>query len=403
MNLTRRFSTLLVAATLASGSAVANPIAAVVVPTASALESVSESQQGRPDLVVVTGRRGSETSVTGTLLQAHLDEVRISVDGEELTYKPDRVVRIQLNQVPESFSDGRKHMAARRFAEAAAAFGKTASDSKQREPVRAAALLEAIAAEVAQSGKDAAAVGRARELAARFLKDFPQSRDLPEARRWSARLAHVAGDTAAAVEGYAALAKEFDGSKATVGYDPLLCLEAGLQGAHAALDGGDTSRARDLFASLEQASTAYAASLDATDPRAVHAEALRERAQLGEGWILLSGNKGTQARGFFKSRVEGDQLKTDQARFEARIGYAKSLEAGKELREAQVQYAMVSAAAYGDRDLVARALVGLSATSLALGDTDARAQATTWLTEVAERYPDTPAARTARAELEKLR
>jgi outer membrane protein assembly factor BamD (BamD/ComL family) len=352
--------------------------------------------QGRPDLLVVKGRRDAETPVAGTIIEASLDQVVIEVAGEEKSYKADRVVRLQVNRVPTAFSDGEKHMKARRYAEAAAAYESVARTTSLREPVRAAAQLEAVRALVALSGSDASALGRARELASGFASSFPEARDLPEARRLAARIAHLAGDVGAAIDGYAALMGEFKDGAATVGYDPFLCLEAGLAAAHAALDSNAEARARELFGTLEAAATQLASTIDAADPRAQRAEALRERALLGEGWILLVGKKGTQARSFFQSRVDGDQIRTAQARFEARLGLARSLEAGGEPRAAQVQYASVSATVFADRDLAARALVGLAATALTLADTDSRAAARVWLTEVLERYPDTPSARMAR-------
>lgn len=352
------------------------------------------TQDGRPDLVIIRTRRG-EKPIAGTLIEAGLDRVVIEVDGEEESYDHTKVLRVQLSRLPVTFEDGRKHAKAGRYTEAVAAFTEVA-DSGERSPVRAAALIEAVEAEVASSGTDPAALGRARALADRFVSEHGAHRDLPEARRWQARLAHLAGEYDRAIEGYASLLGELEGSEPSVGYDPILCLEAGLSGAHAALDAGDDGRARDLFASLEETSTAVASALDADDPVAISAEALRERAQLGEGWILLAGGKGTQAQSFFKSRVEGDKLSTAQARFEARIGLARSYEEADELRAAQVEYARVSATAYGARDLVARALLGLSATTLELGDTEARTQARTWLTELLTRFPDTPSARPGR-------
>lgn len=351
-------------------------------------------QDGRPDLVIIAGRRG-EVPIAGTLIEAGLDRVVIEVDGDEKSYDHSKVLRVQLNRLPVLFEDGRKHSKAGRHADAIAAFTQVA-DSGERAPVRAAALLEAIDAEVAQSGSDPAALGRARSLADRFVSEHGAHRDLPRARRWQARIAHLAGDHEQAIAGYASLLGELSGAEAAVGYDPILCLEAGLAGAHAALDAGDNDRARDLFAALEQASTAVASARDADDPVAVAAEALRERAQLGEGWILLAGGKGTQAQSFFQSRVDGNQLSTAEARFEARIGLARSFEKAGNLRSAQVEYARVSATAYGARDLIARALLGLAATTLELGDTEARSKARTWLGELLDRFPDTPSARPGR-------
>jgi hypothetical protein len=385
---------LLTAIPFAAGSAVAEPsLAPVSIASEANLRAV---QEGRPDLVVIRGRRDAEVPVAGTIVEARLDEVVIEVDGKETGYKADKVLRIQLNRVPRGFDDGKKHLKARRFAEAAAAFKDVADTSSVRTPVRAVALLQAIEAEIGLSGTDAAALGRARSLADRFVSDFSDHRDLPLARRWQARLAHLVGEFGASADGYAALFAEFDGTKAKTGYEPIDCLEAGLFGAHAALEGDDAAKARDLFAALEEKSTALSASLEATDPLAAQAQALRERAQLGEGWILLTSGKGTQARSFFKSRVEGSQLSTAQARFEARIGLARGFETGGEPRAAQLEYAIVSATAYGDRDLVARALLGQAATTLTLGDTDARTLAKQWLGAILERFPDTPSARPAR-------
>jgi len=368
----------------------------VVFATSPTVELVRQDEQGRPDLLVVKGRRDEETPVAGTIIESNLDQVVIEVAGEEKSYKADKVIRVQINRVPSEYTDGEKHMKARRFADAAASFEKVAGTSSLREPVRAAATLEGVRALVALSGTDGSALTRAAELANRFTTSFPESRELPEARRLAARVAHLAGDLGGAIDRYAALMGEFKGGAPTEGYEPFLCLEAGLAAAHAALDLKNESRARELFGELEAAATQLASSIGAEDPRAGRAEALRERALLGEGWILLVGNKGTQARSFFQSRVDGDQIRTAQARFEARLGLARGFETGGEPRGAQVQYAMVSATVYGDDDLAARALVGLAATTLALGDTDARTSARTWLTEVLERYPDTPSARTAR-------
>lgn len=376
------------AATLAPATAFTTTPAA---PSVAPVTAAAALQDGRPDLVIIAGRRDSEVPIAGTLVEARLDRVVIEVDGDEKSYDHTKVLRLQLNRLPVEFFDGRKHMKAARYAEAVESFTE-AANSADRSPVQAAALLEAIGAEVAMSSTDPAAIGRALALANRFASEHGDHRDLPVARRWQARLSHVSGDTAAAIDGYAALLGELSGAEAAVGYDPILCLEAGLYGAHAALDAGANDRARDLFASLEEAATAVASARDADDPVAIQAEAVRERAQLGEGWILLVGGQGTQAETFFKSRAEGDQLSTAEARFEARMGLARSYEAAGKLRDAQVEYALVSATAFGARDLVARALLGLAATTLELGDTEARSKARLWLDELLARFPDTPSA-----------
>jgi len=390
-------TSLLLAAALAPAPSV--PFAAPSPAVAAAAPVARTLQDGRPDLVIIAGRRDSEVPIAGTLVEARLDRVVIEVDGEEKSYDHTKVLRVQLNRLPVEFEDGRKHVKAGRYAEAVEAFSEVARTA-DRAPVQAAALLEAIGAEVGMSSADPAAIGRARALADRFVSEHGDHRDVPRARRWQARLAHVEGDTGVAIDRYSALLGELSGAEAAVGYEPILCLEAGLAGAHAALDAGENDRARDLFANLEEAATAVASARDADDPVAIEAEAVRERAQLGEGWILLAGGQGTQAESFFKSRAkrpeDGGQLSTALARFEARMGLARSYEAAGKLRDAQVEYAAVSATAFGAQDLVARALLGLAATTLELGDTEARAQARLWLEELLKRFPDTPSARPGR-------
>ena len=86
----------------------------------------------------------------------------------------------------------------------------------------------------------------------------------------------------------------------------------------------------------------------------------------------------------------------------ARLGLAEALLAEGKVREAQIQFAQVSAIDHTDRDRVARALVGLAQCSLKLSDKNANQKAKRSLETVRDHYGDTPSVLQAQVLLQTL-
>ena len=114
-------------------------------------------------------------------------------------------------------------------------------------------------------------------------------------------------------------------------------------------------------------------------------------ARLGEGFCLLAKGSTSQARTFFQGQLT-NASKSSSQRFGARLGLAQALFADGRFREAQIEFAQVSAIDHTDRDRVARALVGLAECSQQLSDSTGRQQAKSWLQTVKDQYGDTPSA-----------
>ena len=268
-------------------------------------------------------------------------------------------------------------------------FRVAADDADARQPVRAMARFRAASSLMAAAAKDSANTEWKSVVAEfdRFLNDYPSNRQVPAARRHQARAQLLAGEAQLAAELGAAILGDLDTTGKNA-YSLSLCLEAGLESARAFLSAGDATRARALFADIERA--AGAARTDADDDTVAMLAIFQERALLGEGWALLAEDKATQAGTFFSGKMRGET--SAAVKFSARLGQAEALLAQGKHRQAQFEFAAVSALDYSSRDNVAQALSGLIQCATALPDTDSTERIATWKETILTHYGDTPAA-----------
>jgi hypothetical protein len=374
---------------------------------ASALPTVAEpavqaGAGGRPDQVIWVNRRGSASTLTGTVVQNDLDKVVVETGDRKREFDSSDVQRITFGTVTANFIDGTAYFDRGDFENAAAKFRLAATEGSARDVVKAAARLRAVESLMRLGATDASAFGQAREEADKFLSNHASSRDVPQARMLQARATRLAGDAAGGGALYRALYKEGAAEPPTTGYPRLLCYQAGLRAARALLDAGDTLQAREIYAEMETALPRLLADEAEGTPERTALLAVQAQARLGEGYCLLASGSTGQGRTFFQGQVNNADPSDPALRYGARLGYAEALLAESKFREAQLEFAFVAAIDHTDRDRAARALVGLAESSSRLPDTDTRLKVRKWLEDVTTRYGDTPAALTAREMLRNL-
>ncbi|QDU66666.1 tetratricopeptide repeat protein [Engelhardtia mirabilis] len=390
----------LTALTVGTTTYFATPASAASFSVASSASATSAQLSGRPDQVFVRERRNVRP-VTGVVISADLSGVVIDVGDRERRFSPDEVVRVSLNQVPDSFKEGRARAESGDFENAAAAFAAAADDSDASPVVAAVARLRAAQSLLRLTATDPGRASDAVAAAQRFVSSHPNHRDLPEARLLLGRAQLLAGDASGAANNLEALFREAQGSTVPEGYDVLTCYRAGLLAADAAVAADDAARAETLFAALDSALPGVISDLEADDPRLPELQNLRGLAQLGEGVTLLARGRSTQARSFFQTRLEVAEGATETVRAATRLGLAQSLLALEQSRQAQIEFAGVSATVFGDRDLLADALLGLAEASLAAGS-GGREQARACLEQIQRELGDTLAAPAAHTLLRDL-
>ena len=359
------------------------------------------AQGGRPDQVSYVSK-GEPTQVSGTLVTATLDEVVIDVSGAERTIPGDRVLRVTLNRVPDSFREAELLQTSGDAENAAALFASVAGDDGENDVVRGYARLREAQALFAAGADDPGAFQRASEAAARLPQDLANHRAVPESRLLAGRAMRMAGDAAGAAASLGALYAEASAGEPPAGYGLDLVFAAGLESAQALLAAGDITGGKDLLTALEREIPKRLAGLEAGDPQASRLAELGELARLGEGWALLADDKATPARSFFQSLLDGASPDQGVLRTGARLGLADALAAGGEHRRAQIEYARTTASAPHADELVARATVGLARATLSLADPGAEATAQTLAESVIARYGHTTALTDARAILDEL-
>jgi hypothetical protein len=370
-------------------------------------DAQAQAQAGvvkKDQLSVRSKRDGSVQLMSGVVNTNQLDQVVVQIAGKDTKFDGELVVRIVWGDVPTSFKDGRVYFARGEFAEAAAQFRLAAGDAASRPVVKAAARLSAAQALLRWGAKEALHFAEAGEEAAKFLAEFPNNREVPEARMVQARAKWMYGQTAEAAQLNRAIFAEWKPEGPTPGYQRELCLDAGLNAARALLEmqPPDTLGARDMFASLERAAGAAAVAMEANDPAKPRMVRLQDEASLGDGFAELAGGNARQAVSFFQSKLANKSSMSDTLRCAASFGLAQALLAEGKLREALFQFAYVSAMEHRDRDRAAAAQVGLADTTLKLADPDATPQARAWLESVTQTQGDTLASVRARELLKKL-
>lgn len=355
--------------------------------------------QGRPDQLWVLDRNGKPRPISGIVLENGLETVRVQREERESTYEAGRVQRIEWGQTSAAFREGRAFFERGDYENAAAKFRIAAADDP-REVVQAAARLLAGRALLALAAVDPAAADEALEQFQRFLSDFPSNREVPTARLFEARTLWITGKVAEAAERFRALFEAGSGPSPQPGYDPVQCLEAGLQAVQAFLDGDETLAAREVAGALSSACSSVLPTLPEGSPLVHRVAQIASQAALAEGFAQLKGGQIGAAKSFFQARAQNPE--NDATRFGATFGLAEALLAEGATREAQVQFAVVAALDHTNRDRRARAIVRLAECASKLPDTDATTQARRWLRDVVEHYGDTPSAPTARTLLDSI-
>lgn len=364
----------------------------------------SQAKSGKSDQISVKNKRdGSPQLVAGVVTANSLDQVTVQVAGKDTKFDSSLVVRITWGDVPSSFKDGRVYFNRSQFGEASAQFRLAAGDASARDVVKAAARLWAAQSLLRWGAADPLHFGEAAEEATKFLTDHATNRDVPEARMLQARARWLAGQAADAAQIYKAVYSEWKGTEGTPGYRRELCFEAGLQAARALcqIQPPDTLGARELYSSLEKAAGDALGALEAAAPGRAQLRRFQDEAVAGPGFVELAGGNARQATTFFQGKLTGKD-QSDTLRYAASYGLAQALLAGGKLREAQLEFARVSALEHSDRDRAALAQVGLADVTLKLADPDATPQARAWLEGVIQSQGDTLAAPKAREMLKKL-
>ena len=357
----------------------------------SLVPSATAQDGGRPDQVYLIDNRGDAKTVSCVVTTDGLDKVVADQKGRPRNYDAGSITRVVFGKITPAYRDAMGYADAGDLDNAVRKFRVAADDADARQPVRAMARFRAASSLMAAAAKDSANTEWKSVVAEfdRFLNDYPSNRQVPAARRHQARAQLLAGEAQLAAELGAAILGDLDTTGKNA-YSLSLCLEAGLESARAFLSAGDATRARALFADIERA--AGAARTDADDDTVAMLAIFQERALLGEGWALLAEDKATQAGTFFSGKMRGET--SAAVKFSARLGQAEALLAQGKHRQAQFEFAAVSALDYSSRDNVAQALSGLIQCATALPDTDSTERIATWKETILTHYGDTPAALT---------
>ncbi|MCP3918267.1 MAG: hypothetical protein GY711_22175 [bacterium] len=352
--------------------------------------------QDRDQVFRIHPRTQKVTTLVGVVTENTLENVRIERDGKDNKYSSDEIVRIVWGDVPPSFKDAKVYAERLDFENAVAKFRVTATEAGARPVVQAAARLASAENLLLWGATDATHFADCVTEVDRFLADHTDDRSVPRARWVKARALLLSGDAAGAAAGFQALYEKGANDPPTVGYRREDCLNAGLDAAKSFLAADDVASARALFGTLETAFAGLAAA--AEESGAMVAEAALRGAQgeaaVGEGFCILKGGDAAAARTFFEGRLANPGASSAE-RYAAMLGIAESYRRQNKNRNAQIEFAKVSALDHTDRDRAARALVGLADATLQLADSDAKGSARTWLTQVTEVYGDTPSAAVA--------
>lgn len=365
-----------------------------------ATTALCAAQDARPDQVFRM-RRGDVTKVVGTVTENSLETVRLDRKGKEASYGADEVVRIVWGAIPPSYQDGLTYLSRDDHENAVARFRIAATDASSREVVQADARLRAVEALITWGASDGNRYTEAVGEAQRFLTDHPSNREVPRAQWLKGRAQLLAGDAAGAATTFKALYEQGASDPPASGYDRALCLEAGLAAAKAYRVAMDAGAALALYPVLEGSFRELAQATEDDPRRLSRLLAGQGEAAVGEGWCTLISGEASQAIRYFERNVDRAELGA-AGRFSARLGLAESLLKDGKTRQAQFEFAKVSALDYGSRDRVAQAMVGLATCSISLGDSDAKANARRWLESTRDSFGDTPSAGRAAKLLETL-
>lgn len=361
-----------------------------------ALPGPAVAQSGKADTIYRRNERtGRVITLTGTVLENSLTEVKLDRDGKTASYGAASIVRIDWGSVPPSYRDGMTYRRRGNWVQAVTSFRVAATDASTRDVLRADARLQACETLLSFGASDAGQFPEAAKEAGRFLTDHATSSLIPRVRWIQSRALRLAGDSAAAATAFESLYREGSTDPASDGYDRLDCLEAGLQAAWCHLEAGDSLRARELFGATKGAMEGLAAGTTGGDPKITSSIlSMAGEASMGEGFCLLSGGDASSALAFFERTTSRDDTPPG-ARYAALLGRGEALVALDKQREAQLCFAEVASLEHTNPDRAARAVLGLAQTTLALGDGDSASAARRWLNVITESYGGTPSARKA--------
>ncbi|MFT7668470.1 MAG: TolA-binding protein [Planctomycetota bacterium] len=359
------------------------------------------AQGGRPDQVFLVGSTRQET---GVITENSLSNVLLSKDGKERRLEASRVERIIWGAVSAPYREGMAYFDRGDFENAAAKFGLAATED-ERDVIKADARKLGGMALLKLGVNDASQFNLALDQFNQFLKDYPNSRLVPEVRALQARatlLRGDEGDVAAAGALYRSLFEAGSGATPTEGYSALGSYEAGLQGIRALTQAGETLGAREISGVLASGISTLLATAEEGSILKIKLTALSAEVQLAEGFVLLAANQARQAETFFKSQLQSSEGGPAGLRYGSMLGLGQAYLAQDKFREASVEFATVASIDYTDRDRSARALLLLAETMTKLGDSDGVSQARKRLNVIIKTFGDTPSAAAAKKALAAL-
>lgn len=359
-----------------------------------------ESQQGAAvDTVYsISERTGKRQVVTGTVISDGLDEVVVERGGKESKIDTVEVERIAWGGLSAAMREADVYFERGDFENAAAKY-RLATDSETRDVVQAVARQRTGEALLRLGSTDPSKYTEAVAEFDRFISDHSKNRALPQVRWMKARAALLGGDATTAATEFGALYNEGAGTTPTPGYDPLLCVRAGVAGAQAQLEAGDTLAARDMFGGIKSRLSAMISQAEPGNAAAVELERLAAEADLGEGFALIASAQGAQAENFFNARLSSSDS-SPTTRFGATLGLAEAHYQQKEYSDARLLFTRVAALDFTSRDRIALALVRQAQCRIQLKDGEWKPAARKGLEMVIADYGDTPAAFEARQVLE---
>jgi len=342
-------------------------------------------QGARQDQVFRIDPRRGVVTISGLIEQHALDKVVVvKADKGQVRVDSAEVIEVVFGEVPPAFTDAVRYLDRKDFENAVARFRVAAGDASARPVVQGRARLRAAETLLVWGASDPTRFREAAEEAGRFLEAFADDRSVPRAKAVQGRAQVLAGDAAAGAGTLGALFET--GQAGTVGYAPVLTLEAGLDAAFASLSAGDRVKARTLFDSVGSAAGAVPAErLDAAGRASV--AGIREVAALGAGFVTLAEGQGDRAEAAFRGKPEAQQ--TGRGRAAAQLGLGQAYLLQSKFREAQLTFASAATLSYADEDNAAAALVGLGQAYSGLGEA---ANAKQSFERVQRDYGDTPPA-----------
>ena len=377
---------------------------AAEVQTKPALQSPPAQQEKVEfDQLAVRMDDDSVQSLAGWVTADGLTQVTLLIAGKETKLASVDVLKVTWGNAPRSYMDALASLNRGQFAAATEQFRRAAEDSSARQVVRASARLEAAQALLRWGAIDPMRLAEAHTEAQRFQRECADSRGVARADLIEARAAWMSGQANEAAQVYGWVFDTWALEEVLPGFRCEDCLESGCNAARALLDiqPPDTQAARGLYVRVSQAAV-YELELHALPFDISQVTRIRDEANQGSEFVDLAEGKQAVARKLFEGRLEAQSSISETTKCCATLGLALALQAGGKLREAQFQFAKVSALEFIDRDRAARAQVGLAETTLQLGDSDAKPQARNLLEDVVKTQGDTLSAAKARELLAKL-